>query len=533
MVEVESEAGFVEAPDGLVGPRATGDETTAQGVPQAPSAPQEELEQEVKFRVAGTFALPYLGGKGLTHVPGDQRTLDADYWDTADLRLVRRGHLLRYRWSDDGSERQWTLKLGGAAEGDVMVRREVSCPGDPAEPPSSMVDALQGILGGRPLHRVCHLRSDQQRSFVVDADGARRLVVEDDRVSADECDDTITQFREIEIELAPGARRKELDRAARRIQRAGAGEPDPVSKIVRVLGVDAHVASTGSGTIDADITVEDLARAALSNGLERLLVHDPAVRLGLGPEAIHQARVATRRLRADLRTLRPLLRRDMVDPLRDELAWVGGALGAARDLDVLEEQLRTVAQELAPPPDLTQVLQILDVAKAEARTKMLEAVSEPRYLALVHRLERYAAVPPLRDDVAPRAPASDVATKLLRKSWQRLEIAVDDISDASPTAMWHEVRKKAKATRYAAELLHSVVGPAAAQLANRAKRIQNDLGLHHDACNALAWLEQQATTPSLARVAGRFEDVLAVRAHELLSTWERAWAKATRAAATL
>jgi CHAD domain-containing protein len=529
MVEVASESGFVEAPDGLVLPR----DASNHREPPTPTASSDELEQEVKFRVSETFALPYLGGKGLTHVPGNQRTLDADYWDTADLRLVRRGHLLRYRWSDDGSERQWTLKLGAAAEGDVMVRREVSYAGEPTVPPASVVDALRGIVGDRPLVRVCHLRSEQQRSFVVDADGARRLVIEDDRVSADVGDDTITRFREIEIELAAGGRRKELDRAARRIQRAGAGEPDPVSKIVRVLGVRASMAASGPEALDEDVTVDHLVRAALSNGLERLLAHDPAVRLGLGPEAVHQARVATRRLRADLRTLRPLLRRDVVDPLRAELAWLGGALGSARDLDVLEEQLRSIAEGLDPPVDLSEVLQILDGAEADARGTVLAALCDARYDALVRRIERYAAVPPLRDDTAPRMAARTVVPSLLRKSWRRLETAVDDITVSSPPAMWHEVRKKAKATRYAGELVAPVMGPSAAELGDRAKRIQTDLGLYHDACNAQSWLEQQATTPSLARVAGRLEDVLAGQAHDLLESWDRVWSKAKRAAAKL
>ena len=39
----------------------------------------------------------------------------------------------------------------------------------------------------------------------------------------------------------------------------------------------------------------------------RLIANDPGVRLGKDPESVHQARVATRRLRSDLRTFRPIL----------------------------------------------------------------------------------------------------------------------------------------------------------------------------------------------------------------------------------
>ena len=50
-------------------------------------------------------------------------------------------------------------------------------------------------------------------------------------------------------------------------------------------------------------------------------------------------RVATRRLRAFLRAGSELLDPEWSEPLRDELKWLGGALGPVRDLDVLVEHL--------------------------------------------------------------------------------------------------------------------------------------------------------------------------------------------------
>src|SRR4029453_19574877 len=73
--------------------------------------------------------------------------------------------------------------------------------------------------------------------------------------------------------------------------------------------------------------------------VRRPLLHDPGVRLGSDPEELHQMRVATRRLRAFLRAGRDLLDRSWSEPLRDELGWLGRALGPARDLDVLVQRL--------------------------------------------------------------------------------------------------------------------------------------------------------------------------------------------------
>src|SRR4029453_8331701 len=78
--------------------------------------------------------------------------------------------------------------------------------------------------------------------------------------------------------------------------------------------------------------------------VRRPLLHDPGVRLGSDPEELHQMRVATRRLRAFLRAGRDLLDRSWSEPLRDELGWLGRALGPPRDLDVLIERLADDAE---------------------------------------------------------------------------------------------------------------------------------------------------------------------------------------------
>ena len=71
-----------------------------------------------------------------------------------------------------------------------------------------------------------------------------------------------------------------------------------------------------------------------------LLAADPGVRLGVDAEAVHELRVAVRRLRALLRAARTVFVREWADGLRDELGWLGRALGPLRDLDVLTAHLR-------------------------------------------------------------------------------------------------------------------------------------------------------------------------------------------------
>ena len=86
--------------------------------------------------------------------------------------------------------------------------------------------------------------------------------------------------------------------------------------------------------------------AALRAQHSEILAHDVALRLGGGDEDVHQLRVAMRRARAYLRAARPLLDAERTEPLREELGWAGGALGAPRDADVLVDRLSADAAGL-------------------------------------------------------------------------------------------------------------------------------------------------------------------------------------------
>ena len=146
----------------------------------------------------------------------------------------------------------------------------------------------------------------------------------------------------------------------------------------------------------------------------RLIRHDAAVRLGSDMEAVHQARVATRLIRSDLRTFRSLLEPTWDAQLRDELRWLGDELGAVRDLDVLGERLRAHTSML-PDEDAVTMRKLLDRLRAqrdEARAAMLSAMREDRYDVLLDRLVAAATAPAVLDDVA-STPALDVIDELI------------------------------------------------------------------------------------------------------------------------
>jgi CHAD domain-containing protein len=483
-------------------------------------------EEELKFRVRDTFAVPSLGGRGLRQIFDGVRTLDATYWDTPDLRLARRGHTLRYRTSDDGSENKWTLKLGGRRESPLLVRREVDSEGEPVSPPRALTDALVGITGGRELVAVAQLRSHQDRYRIEDELGHRILTMEDDRVQVIDRGRVVGSFREVEIELAdPGSGREALDRAIRLLRDAGAGKPDPTSKLERALGPLAQHESAPA--LDRNSTIEQLVRFTVRQGLDQLLQHDPAVRLALGHEDVHQARVATRRLRANLRALRPLLARRTVDALRSEIAWAGCLLGEVRDLDVLRISFEE-ALNCEPGLEGGALLATIDVERAAAHRNLVDVMSTARWQSMLSALDTAAVLPPLTQTTAPTTEARGATRRLLRKSWRRLQRRVD--AAHTTNAGWHEVRKAAKSTRYVAELLEPILGAKARRLARSTQRIQTKIGKDQDRIVARKWLKDHARDEQIGYIARRLEHRFVAAPDNQPRHWPRMWKLARRAA---
>jgi hypothetical protein len=103
--------------------------------------------------------------------------------------------------------------------------------------------------------------------------------------------------------LLDSGHKADLDRVIKRLRRHGAGKPGSTPKLASVLADQLGPPELDPPRLDARASVNDLVVAAIIDGASRLVRNDPAVRMGGDPDAVHSARVATRRLRSDLRTL--------------------------------------------------------------------------------------------------------------------------------------------------------------------------------------------------------------------------------------
>jgi CHAD domain-containing protein len=513
--------------------KATGPSVTAEFRPLAGGYRElvvTQIERERKFDAPGALRIPALPGTSVTHA-GTVR-LTATYWDTIHRRLLGWGHTLRHRRASDGSEDRWTLKLAiPSNRTEDMVRAEVHASGSALFPPASLRALARAVVRKGLLTPVAVVVTQRRQLAVVDQGSAARIELDDDRVWSVAGLRRGPAFHQIELEAASPNADRLMDEMSDALIEAGA-TPTDRTKMTAVLGKDEAEPEIVPPPSGPKLSIRDLVRTAIGSGASRLVANDPATRLGSDPEALHQARVATRRLRSDLKTLEPLLDPAEMRWMRGELAWVGELLGSVRDTDVLIEGIEELATEHGlEPTAVSAIVTELEEDRRGRHAKLVEGLGSRRYVQLVDALIDADVAPPLVDEGGSDRRARARLRKLVRKSWRRVARGVADLGAHPSDADLHEIRKRAKLARYAAELateaLHEEAGPLAERLAD----LQDVLGQLQDTVVAKERLtilvRQSRLTGEAAFAAGRLVCLEDEARSDALDRWPDAW-KAAR-----
>ncbi len=488
----------------------------------------EHLEQEVKLDVWPGFRLPELVGLGDGVAIGSLEAshLVAVYHDTADLRLARSGISLRYR---EGDGTGWTLKLPADVadlEGAVS-RRESTFEGEPEHVPSPVLDRVSAWRRSAVLVPVARMETERRTIRLTDPDGTLLAELVDDEVSAYDDDHLALRFREVEVEAGPADGAPGVVAAVvERLVEAGARPGGHRSKIARVLGPRA----SEPGDLDVpelgdDPTVCDVVRSGLARSVLLVVSHDAGARAGLDTEAVHQARVGTRRLRSDLQAFGPILLPAWASSLREELSWLADAYGDVRDADVLLERLEGMVAALGAGQRGAGSLLVerLRAQRDEARAHLIDVLDDQRYLDLLDRLVEAVRHPAVTSKGDSRA--SKVLPALAAEPWHRLRRAVDGLGDDPAVEDLHKVRIRAKRARYAAELASLSEGKPARRFAKAIAGLQDVLGALNDATVSEAWLRSTVADvpPGPAAVALELAQLEHDQADRLQREWGVAW----------
>ena len=477
------------------------------------------------------FHLPQLSGAadGIVAEAVEPDTFESTYHDTPDLRLCRAGATLLCR-SDEG----WIVKLGRETPaGPPLPQDEHRFEGDAREVPEAALDLVLALVRTAKVGPVAKLRTRRRRVELQDESGKPLGDVLDDEVTVRDRGRVAARFRELEVELDDAAPKGLADAILSRLRAAGAGPPEPTPRVVRALGWRAMEPPDVAplGRLGPSPSAGDVVRGALAASVVRLIAHDPGVRLGDDPEDVHQARVATRRLRSDLRTFRDLLDHDWTHSLRHDLRALGSDLGAVRDTEVLLDRLRTrierlpaVDQETAKPI-IHRLLQRWDAERRQLR----DALRAPHYAELLDRLVEAAREPALIGAAADD-PASAVLPPLVRVPWEHLRATVDELPKEPPDDALHDIRKRAKHCRYSAEAVAPAVGKPARAFARAMSDLQDVLGTHQDAVVAEQWLRDVAAkaTGREVFVAGQLASLERLDIERTRAAWRDVWRMANK-----
>jgi CHAD domain-containing protein len=522
--------------------------------------PSIHLEVEKKYVADETFELPPLTDlvRGLNEeadlstgiVPlaegeSARQRLTATYFDTADFRLAAAGLTLRRRTG--GEDAGWHLKVPAGAD----ARSEVRLPlGRSARTvPAALQRMVRVPSGGAALQPVAEIVTERTVRRLVDPTGQVLAEVADDRVSArrllplngsGEAAGAAVSWREIEVELV-GGDTDLIDRVDTRLRAGGLRPAGAASKLAHLLG-----AGTGSGKrrrspkqthrVTAKTRAGEVVLAHLREQAAQIRAQDLPVRLD-APDAVHKMRVATRRLRSALTTFKPLFADEVVRPLRGELKWLAGELGAARDAEVMRDRVADAVRGddtgVEHGPAATIANQELGDAYRGAHDRVLAELDGERYHQLVAALDDLVTAPPFTKRAT--APAGKTLPKLVARSFAAVRHLVEDATGrpkgAEREELLHDARKAAKATRYAAESVDRVFGKDATAFAEAMEAVQEALGEHQDSALTRQRLQELAlrtSSPQAAFLYGRLHALEEARDEQSQQHFGDAWRAAGR-----
>jgi CHAD domain-containing protein len=483
------------------------------------------------------------------------------YLDTPDRSLLRSGYACRQREQDGCAV--ISLKSLHGAEGNIHRREEVEAPLARIEiPPEQWPDsaARQRVLALiDPLMRLQPLLHLEQRRIVREVLYAQRLVAE---LSLDTVTSYDQVYHELEIELKGAGTEYDLTAILDRLKQMPGLRPEPRSKFERALAVlnsqdtpppltrvrptpTEHIPSDEVPGILVSDSMAEAARKTLRFHLLRMMANEAGTREGVDIEALHDMRVATRRMRTAFYVLADAIDTNATAPYLKELKRTGRVLGHIRDLDVFREKAQAYLGAFAKsiPPDLTLLKSAWDAEHARARSKLIEYLDSERYTQFKHAFTTYLEIP------AAPTPASNAT--------QRVTVALPDLiaerlvefytcktrldQPSADLTDYHQMRIVTKYLRYTLEYFREVLGPEVEQAIDELKVLQNHLGALQDAVvasthlhNIITWgtwlrpVEEHlrwTPTPLTAPDIGAYLEFRQTESRRLVRTFPEAWAR--------
>jgi triphosphatase len=418
--------------------------------------------------------------------------LDTTYFDSDDRFLRDHGFNLRVRHIGDKTVQ--TIKSTGHGVG-LFERSEWEQTIEGDEPDLShlndtalgplLVDdvrkALKPVFETRFERTACHLNSNGA-DVVMAIDEGQILATGSSR-----------PISEIELELKHGSP-ADLFKIARDILDIVPAHLGFKSKSERGYELAGQTAVAAETAYDPELS------AAMSAGRAFTLVGRACLRhmaanvpliLGQDGNALHQMRVALRRLRAAISLFSAVVADNRAEAIKTELKWLARELGPARDLDtLLVEVIQPLRKRHINEPGLVSIGKMFTRKRLKSYRQAQQAIQSARFRTLVLDTVEWVEAGPwsTSEDVLMRAqretPIEIYASEQLSHRYKRVRRRGARINKLDPEQL-HRLRIQVKKARYATEFFSRLYdGKKAAKQCKKMKaslmRLQGCLGRLND-----------------------------------------------------
>lgn len=256
--------------------------------------------------------------------------------------------------------------------------------------------------------------------------------------------------------------------------------------------------------LTSDLTGEAAFVAIIGACLRHAEANDAAVLDGQ-MEGVHQMRVAFRRLRSGLKLFRPLIPRENSAALIENIRWLNGALGPARDWDVfLEEGMSPVFAHFPRKRGLLLFRVKAETIRKNHHDALRAALRDPRYESLIQDiaawLEQHAWRQTMDDKQRARLeqPILDFATPLLERDHRRVVKRSDTFAELTAVKR-HALRIRIKELRYALDFFAGLYSaPMVKAYLSALARLQDSLGIMNDIAVTQRLLDEAQTNSASA-----------------------------------
>jgi CHAD domain-containing protein len=243
--------------------------------------------------------------------------------------------------------------------------------------------------------------------------------------------------------------------------------------------------------IEPDDPMSEAGRKTFRFHYRRMIFYEPGTRLGEDIEALHDMRVATRRMRAAFRVFGDYFDPQVVAPYLKGLKRTGRTLGAVRDLDVFREKIQSYLVSLpeSQQSSLDGLLAVLEARRDAARERMTTYLDSKKHHRFTQAFgefvetEGMGSLPGVLDTEEPRPyHVRHVAPMAI---YERLAVvrAYDEWVNIPnpPLTRLHALRIACKKLRYTLEFFSEVLGPGTKALIKQVVAMQDHLGNLQDA----------------------------------------------------